>query len=577
MSTQIRKYFEPRFNHNFTNVRIHTDAKASSLADSVSALAFTVGNDIVFGTGQYQPYTASGKYLLAHELTHVMQQDSSNSNILQRTTPESFRVTGLYENRDNYPDDVFFDFDKPGLYNSSPENDLDPIEAEKARRFSRRMASSGVQDINLYGYASEEGNRTYNHLLAEKRIEAVANLIIDEGYDGIIYHVPLLHKSSGQIDYRFWRSVEMKPDSQASNRTGSTGSHIQPCDQTRQDIVRQVRDRVVPMLNDAVHRLDTYRGNPSMQTDPQNNVRIALDNNFANDHSAATALEVRNRLQAMSDFLTQPNLLTTILKCADDEDPTCRAGGWAAANPENLIVCPVFFTGSGKEEVIVHESAHGSRYEVHDRAYERERVFVFLTRDQAIDNAQSLTRFVFELIQNQHPSHIGPTVEDVVAGCDPSVTAGMGPNEEKVRKAVAWAERWNTYAIFGIGQTYGNTNNENHMRPYFFRWFGRGDRAAMAGIYDRYRQMGDNFEHQLNIFCVPDSDAACAGNRFCRWLLPATIFICPRFIQLNNEHIRIIKIYAALARMMPGVTEAQTEAYPGLAEDYKEHFWGVKG
>lgn len=498
-----------------------------------------------------------------------------SGHMLQRSTPESFRVTGLYEERSSYPDDVFFGFDQPGLSSSAPENELDPAEAEKAGDFSRRMTAGGVPDVNLYGYASEEGNRSYNQRLAEKRIEAVANLIIDAGYNGIIYHLPLLHKSAGQIDYRFWRSVEMKPDSAASGRTGSTASHTQPCDQGRQDTVREVRDRVVPMLNDSVQELDTYGA--TLPSDPQNRVRVALDNNFANDHSAATALEVRNRLEAMKDFLSQPNFLATILKCADEEEPTCRSGAWAAANSAELMVCPIFFTGSGKEEVLMHESAHGSRYEVHDRAYPHERVFIFLTRDQAIDNAQSLTFFVFELIQNQRPSYVGPAVPDVVTGCDPTVTTGMGPNEEKVRRAMAWAERWNTYAIFGVGQTYGETNNENYMRPYFFRWFGRGDRAAMAGIYDRYRQMGNNFETQLEISCVPDSNPACSGGRFCRWILPSTVLICPGFLRLNNEQLQIVKVYAALSRMMPGVTEEQTEAYPGLAKDYKEHFWGVMG
>ncbi|HMK50058.1 MAG TPA: hypothetical protein VK435_08395, partial [Thermodesulfovibrionales bacterium] len=163
-----------------------------------------------------------------------------------------------------------------------------------------------------------------------------------------------------------------------------------------------------------------------------------------------------------------------------------------------------------------------------------------------------------------------------VTACDPTVAGGMGPNEEKVRRATAWAERWNTYAVFGTAQTYGNTNNENYMRPYFYRWFGRGDRAAMAGIYDRYRQMGEIFGNRLSISCVTNTDPSCGSDEYCAWLLPSTVFICPRFLPLNEQR-QIIKIYAALARRMPGVTEDQTEAYPGLAKDYKERFWGVAG
>jgi hypothetical protein len=64
---------EPRFGHDFSGVRLHTDAKAVDSAQAVNALAYTVGRDIVFGTGQYAPETRAGRTLLAHELAHVVQ------------------------------------------------------------------------------------------------------------------------------------------------------------------------------------------------------------------------------------------------------------------------------------------------------------------------------------------------------------------------------------------------------------------------------------------------------------------------------------------------------------------------
>jgi hypothetical protein len=65
---------EPRFGHDFSKVRIHADSRASESARSVNALAYTVGNDVVFDRGRYTPSSEQGKQLLAHELTHVMQQ-----------------------------------------------------------------------------------------------------------------------------------------------------------------------------------------------------------------------------------------------------------------------------------------------------------------------------------------------------------------------------------------------------------------------------------------------------------------------------------------------------------------------
>ena len=69
-----RGYMEARFQHDFSQVRVHTGATAAATAQAVNALAFTFGRDIVFGADQYAPRTARGIALLAHELTHVVQQ-----------------------------------------------------------------------------------------------------------------------------------------------------------------------------------------------------------------------------------------------------------------------------------------------------------------------------------------------------------------------------------------------------------------------------------------------------------------------------------------------------------------------
>ncbi len=69
-----RSFFEPRFGHDFSQVRIHTDARAASVARSINARAFTLGRDVVFGAGEYSSGNSSGRKLLSHELTHVVQQ-----------------------------------------------------------------------------------------------------------------------------------------------------------------------------------------------------------------------------------------------------------------------------------------------------------------------------------------------------------------------------------------------------------------------------------------------------------------------------------------------------------------------
>ena len=86
LDAATRAFFEPRFGHDFGRVRIHTGAHATESARAVNALAFTVGYDIVMGAGQFAPAMPAGRRLLAHELTHVLQQGeardivSSSSN-----------------------------------------------------------------------------------------------------------------------------------------------------------------------------------------------------------------------------------------------------------------------------------------------------------------------------------------------------------------------------------------------------------------------------------------------------------------------------------------------------------------
>jgi Domain of unknown function (DUF4157) len=88
-----RGFMEPRFGYDFSQVSVHTDATAAESVRAVNALAYTVGRDIVFGVGQFAPETSPGRSLLAHELTHVVQQSGTIGD-----NPEALSVSE--------PDDV---------------------------------------------------------------------------------------------------------------------------------------------------------------------------------------------------------------------------------------------------------------------------------------------------------------------------------------------------------------------------------------------------------------------------------------------------------------------------------------
>ena len=82
LNESVRPPLESSFSHDFSRVRIHTSARAAAAAAAVDALAYTVGQHVVFGYGQYRPQSSGGQRLLAHELAHVVQHDQADSPAL---------------------------------------------------------------------------------------------------------------------------------------------------------------------------------------------------------------------------------------------------------------------------------------------------------------------------------------------------------------------------------------------------------------------------------------------------------------------------------------------------------------
>jgi hypothetical protein len=100
LDVATRAFFEPRLGFDLGMVRVHDDARAADLAQDVGADAYTVGRDVVFGAGRYRPASDSGRTLIAHELAHVVQQQSGRTSArIQRQArtytfvPEKDRMT----------------------------------------------------------------------------------------------------------------------------------------------------------------------------------------------------------------------------------------------------------------------------------------------------------------------------------------------------------------------------------------------------------------------------------------------------------------------------------------------------
>lgn len=111
LSSEVRSFMEPRFNADFSNVRIHNDAESGSLSNQLSARAFTYQNHIFFSSNQYQPGTSGGKQLLAHELTHTIQQGHAvqrSPQVSTTTTAPSVQRLGVQDALDYFADKAYY-------------------------------------------------------------------------------------------------------------------------------------------------------------------------------------------------------------------------------------------------------------------------------------------------------------------------------------------------------------------------------------------------------------------------------------------------------------------------------------
>lgn len=100
MSDTVRQNFENRIGYQFGRVRIHSDGEANQSASALRAKAYTVGPHVVFGAGHYDPNSAQGQHLLAHELTHVVQQGAARPNAPGSHLPHSGYAPSIRRNAD---------------------------------------------------------------------------------------------------------------------------------------------------------------------------------------------------------------------------------------------------------------------------------------------------------------------------------------------------------------------------------------------------------------------------------------------------------------------------------------------
>ncbi|PJJ10309.1 uncharacterized protein DUF4157 [Flavobacterium sp. 1] len=181
MDNGTKKFMESRFGIDFSGVRIHTGSQAVQMSRELNAQAFTVGNDVYFNEGKYNPNSESGRHLLAHELTHTVQQgDEINRKIIQKSCGISeigIPVGCTGETSVDLPEGLKY------LFNVN----CDEFSGDNGRdlRISAEHYNNG-DTIEIHGLSSEEGPIDFNVNLscarAIKAKEIIENVAISKGF-----------------------------------------------------------------------------------------------------------------------------------------------------------------------------------------------------------------------------------------------------------------------------------------------------------------------------------------------------------------------------------------------------------
>lgn len=454
LAPALRAHYEPRFGRDFSNVRVHADGNAATAAHAVQARAYTFGEHIVFGAGQFAPGTPSGRHLIAHELAHVVQQGGGAPARVQRKIAPEYTVDEPFagKQQDGVPVRINF-----------VRNDAKIPASEQAKIDGFKSGADRPRPLELLGLATSDELAT-SPTLPKQRADAVnAELGVLQkgtppfnmahvGTRTVIAGTAANTKDSARL--RFDRAVEiLRPGEVSLNPSTATGP-AGPCDKPLEKLFQDAKVM-------AFKWIDTTRPDLAKRPVPPG-VAGSLDLYFG-DHTDATVTRVDGNLGRIRDEIGSLAKAANH-KCADPKDPGCV--GAIANNDEGVMTICAGYGGMTEEDRarnLVHEAGHstadlalrGKRKapRTKDFSYRRERGVHHLgkiNQDQALSNSDSYSMF---LMAERASMAI---TDDMRPAGDPAPTGfAKAADTENAQHALALAERWVRLADQGIKDLHG--------------------------------------------------------------------------------------------------------------------------
>jgi hypothetical protein len=624
LDTSVRDRMGAAFGREFSSVRLHDDSAASALCSQLDARAFTLGNDVAFAAGEYQPGGVAGDALIAHELAHVVQQgaagaasgpmkkgsgeydaleqDADRSAVgairtlwsgarsgyagwkqdvaprlasglaLQRCSkktpaptpgPFDFSIRGKAEDAAAYPNQVFF------LQGAAV---LDKDEKAKIAALAKPPGDM----LTLNAFASEEEAPALD--VAKARVDAVAAELVTAGHDAAKITKNLKPDSgTGRIDYRTLRAVEIvKPGGTSAVPAGSAPSTAACAGSTETDFTDAEREAEA-LIDKAL----TGLGPP---VDP---AMAPLLSRFFRNWTPADAVTVKLNLAAIK---AQLHLL---LPAANHQCANARYAACVGADAENngdgsaamMTMCPSFFAaGNSKKSrggTLIHESAHGTPgLDTVDNAYAHERLIEFLNLADALKNSDSYVLLV-RLFDTPGSVNVGPVAKD-------PLDTTMSPGEkDAARRTMAWLEKWLIWSYQEMASLY-DTIVQSIAAGYWKNGYYKAsmglvaplfglsepsslptatDKIRVAAIHDRFHQMRwVEFQTAVTIHKVAGPEAWAPGPG-------SSVSLGPDFFA-DTPRGQLDRMLTAIVKATPDISPAFVPQYVTLADRIRKHGGG---
>lgn len=563
LSIQTKQEMESGFGVDFSKVRVHNDSNAVQMNKELGAQAFANGNDIYFNEGKYNPNSTEGKHLLAHELTHTVQQ--GNKSVIQKSTDPNFAITGLSPLAAGTPNTIFFE-----MGSSSVNTEEHKVDA---------LAANTSQSYDLEGFASEEGPDAVNRDIAQRRIISVSNMLRSKGHTGAHNPINSFSQGNNRINYRDLRKVEVRNVGDASTELDCNPTALNPHPEVANcnTSFSTAHPLALAKTTDARDRMDGATG--AERTRIENAVTFF----FGNAGLYNTILgHLRNHVIQVND---QSNTVV----CHNSCDNGCE--GASAYMPGTtgpgavLTLCPSFINETdlnSRVTTLIHEAFHAtSGLGTRDLAYDAERGFTMIDPAIALRNTDTYVAFIEEIVT---PGSVigGSSLRDVI---DASIT---GTQLTDLRRVMAFLEKWVIESTAEISSLYDMIIEARRLSswtgvsfPYYedtmvfvSTIFGltapatvplERDQAAVAGINFRLMAM-DEFLWETNIQINKDNTQAV---QFANG--PSEPLIVNDTFLSSGQHAMVYLLVEKLVEANSRIASSERPKYVRLIEEIRVH------